>query len=415
MEPGLIELLHVGCDGLDIAFEGWFPQSALDALRDAKARARDQMHPEPLELGGVPVRVSEAGARGGYAFTMDTGDDGEIWFIKDRTDNQWNVRVSVRALPLAIHGIGAVVRRLYERLEAFGATVLRESVSRVDIAADFHMPADFRLDIRGFVSRAGRRVYEEPTEEGRQVFWTGDRITSVTVGKQPHRQVIVYDKRREAIQTRKDHWFDIWGVSKRDRRPVWRVEVRGGKRHLKDHWRVSRLADLERRLGDILADALACVRYTVPVASDPNRARWPTHEIWDRARAVFLDYATTTGQPAPGRKVTGRRSTIRQIYLEQATGLMASIAAVDRLGERDRHNVHMRVARAVELAIRDDPAGWDRRVERAGQRQEIMEDWHEPGSIGVPPGHPGCGEGGAPHGQGRGGGNGLGDGLCVAG
>ena len=53
----------------------------------------------------------------------------------------------------------------------------------------------------------------------------------------PGRQIIVYDKRREAIAKRKLFWFKVWNIERDDpAQKVARIEVRAGKKELKDRW-----------------------------------------------------------------------------------------------------------------------------------------------------------------------------------
>ncbi|PIE18123.1 MAG: hypothetical protein CSA65_05915, partial [Proteobacteria bacterium] len=75
------------------------------------------------------------------------------------------------------------------------------------------------------------------------------RYSSVTVGKNPGRQVTIYDKRAQVIAKRKPIWWDIWNANlAREGAPpldpdakssqVWRIEVRAFKSCLKDRWGV---------------------------------------------------------------------------------------------------------------------------------------------------------------------------------
>ncbi len=142
-------------------------------------------------------------------------------------------------------------------------------------------------------SHATRADHSEPDPMVRH--GTSGRVTSVTVGKMPNRQVIVYDKRKEVIARRKVHWWEIWnaGLAHRGEPPldpkdregsqVWRVELRAGKSHLKKRWGGKTWADLDDKLGSLLLKTLAEVRYVTP-NSGSNRSRWPVHSIWDLVR-----------------------------------------------------------------------------------------------------------------------------------
>lgn len=167
-----------------------------------------------LDYRGVRMAVADSGARGGYAFRYDTGPDGATWFFKrPRPGDPWGVRVSVKALALALYGLGGVRARLYGFLEALGIFVPlgAESIGRVDYAVDILAPG-FVLEPERFVmhSHATRIDHSEPDPMVRH--GTSGRVTSVTVGKMPNRQVIVYDKRKEVIARRKVHWWEIWNA-----------------------------------------------------------------------------------------------------------------------------------------------------------------------------------------------------------
>jgi hypothetical protein len=136
----------------------------------------------------------------------------------------------------------------------------------------------FTLDPACFVmhshtDRKDRLAFDEMGIGGK-----AGRVTSVTVGHMPRRQVIVYDKRAEVVQKHKVHWWEIWNADRRARglpeldpkdresSRVWRVEVRAGKEHLKDRWNIRTWADLDSKVGDVFAAVLRAVRYAEPNA-----------------------------------------------------------------------------------------------------------------------------------------------------
>ena len=57
---------------------------------------------------------------------------------------------------------------------------------------------------------------------------------SITLGKNPNRQIIVYDKRGEVIAKRNPAWFEFWDIHPKDMtQTVHRVEIRLYKEELK--------------------------------------------------------------------------------------------------------------------------------------------------------------------------------------
>jgi hypothetical protein len=146
---------------------------------------------------------------------------------------------------------------MYDLLSAIGAHLgAGVSVSRIDYAVDVLAPG-FVLVPESFImhSHCLRADHVDM-----QIHGKSGRITSVTVGKMPARQVIVYDKRAEAIAHRKTHWWEIWNralatrglpllepAGDRSACAVWRVEMRAGKDLLKDRWGIRDWAELAGR------------------------------------------------------------------------------------------------------------------------------------------------------------------------
>ncbi len=94
-----------------------------------------------------------------------------------------------------------------------------------------------------------------------QIIASGCRVESVTIGRMPGRQVIVYDKRAEAIAKNKLHWFEQWGVDPRDPEiQVWRVEFRAGERHLKQDFGLSTFTNIEDSVGDVFSKMARDIR-----------------------------------------------------------------------------------------------------------------------------------------------------------
>ncbi|TNE63409.1 MAG: hypothetical protein EP336_17455 [Rhodobacteraceae bacterium] len=170
------------------------------------------------------------------------------------------------------------------------------SIGRTDFCVDILAP-EFELTPENFVihSHTNRADHLAPEDHTRSngKSW---RFTSVTVGKMPGRQVTIYDKRLEVTDKRKPIWWDIWNENRRseglppldpkDRTEsrIWRVEVRAGKKIMKDRWGITTWEDFDAKFGDVIAEAFEKIRYCEPDPMDTNRARWPNHAIWDLAK-----------------------------------------------------------------------------------------------------------------------------------
>ena len=376
-----MNLIRIGFDGLDISYKLTISEDLAEKLEEQRAIAEAPDHYLGLlQRNGITLIVHATGAKGGYAFRCDTGRGspfGENWFFKrpnGRADD-WGVRVSCRALPLALYGLTKVRKMIEATLSALGMAYEpgMESIARVDLACDIFAP-DFVADRDNFVAHAQTTISEISTDL-MQVVGRSGRVETITIGKNPQRQVVLYDKRAEVIATRKPYWWPIWDAAlaaqglapldptDRAKSAVWRVEIRAYKRHLKDKWGVTTWGDLREKLPEILHYSLCDVRYTHPT-SDTNRARWPDHPLWSIAHDAFAQDMEDLASMADRAEID------RMIELKSDEALCSQIAgyiisraglknvARDRLGE-------FAIATARQIGRE-----WDLKPERAVERLE---------------------------------------------
>src|SRR6056297_1703751 len=116
-------VVHKGFDGLDISFQAQTPQEVAGHLEAAKAAAQaDRGNPQPLEINGDCMLVTETGAKGGYQCRADTGDFGATWMFKQpNPSDPWGIRVSMKSLPLAIDGLAGAREQIEAFLDALGS------------------------------------------------------------------------------------------------------------------------------------------------------------------------------------------------------------------------------------------------------------------------------------------------------
>ncbi|NVE94887.1 hypothetical protein [Altererythrobacter lutimaris] len=337
-----MEILHRGFDALDVSFEAQIGSKLCDALEDAKANALVSRKPTCLPWNGLKLLVAESGVRGGYRYRADIGQFGGTWMFKAPSEKDpWGVRVSCSSLQLALFGLEETKRHLYETLSALGMHLGGggESIGRVDFAVDILAP-EFELAVENFVMHSNTGWAQEGEFVVPRVNGKSDRVTSVTVGKMPGRQVIVYDKRAEIIGKRKFAWWEIWDASRSEngkaplaredatQSRIWRIEARAGKRHLKEKWAITSWTDLETRCGDMFADTMEAVRHVDPT-SDSNRSRWPTSELWRIAQSQVNDSLLGVRSFADADQVKEiQRAEFCDLMLKQTLGLVVTQAAV---------------------------------------------------------------------------------------
>lgn len=380
-----MELLYRGFDGLDVSFQGRIDYRFCAALEEAKLQAQKFHRDEYLEWCDIGMLVKESGARGGYAFCVRTASPQAVWFFKKPNPHDpWGIRVSCDSFQLALQGLSKTRGQLLSVLDRWKIEVPRtgESISRVDYALDFLDPA-LVLEPSQFVMHSNTRRSDHHSNIPTRVEGKSGRVTSVTVGQMPGKQVIVYDKRAEIIAKRKFGWQTIWDASrKHDGKPaldhsdpsisrVWRVEVRAGKKFLKDTWAVRTWLDLDEKIGDVFAQVLEAIRYTVPSA-DSNRARWPEHPLWEKARQeILLDLFEMRNFADPETVKLVQLEAHDQLLAAQMQGLLISRAALNQISHSALPHFIVANAREIIRTFSSNPAKVEERLLRATRRYAI--------------------------------------------
>lgn len=376
--------MHVICTGfdtLDVAYKGRVSDEFLDHLEAAKEQAVEAREPVLLEYRGVRFLVRESGGRG-YAFSCDGGQLLGNWsFKRPNVKDPWGIRVSAGSLMSATLGLDGTRERIEATLQKLGCLLHPnpESIGRVDFAIDVHGPG-FELQPGSFVIHARSTRSDHMEIDSIQSHGHSGRFTSVTVGKMPGRQVIVYDKRLEAIQKPgKKVWFAIWNeaLTEQGQRPldfadgfaaaVWRIEVRAGKQCLKDRYKVTTWGDLADKLPSIYRDTLRRSRYCVPLA-DSNHSRWPDHELWRLAMAEVekIDFDRLGYLDERSAVDICRRAQL-EVIDQQLVGLAATRVALAANGNVPPDAGEM-ATWPIRQVAQTDASGFVERIQKATKR-----------------------------------------------
>jgi len=307
-----MNIVHSGFDGLKLTIDTDIPGEFREALLAAKLCAASQNTPEAVLYNGIALQVRKAG--GASAFSVSTGTYGAEWYFLDpqnKPKNNPGVTVDFRAFLLATGGIEAA-RALFEaHMAAFGIRYADHlvKVSRVDFAVDIIAPG-FEPDRKHIVAPANTRTSEREAEPGEE-HGIGEAVSGIKAGHISNRQLAIYDKRREVIDTQKLGWLEIWDdrrakdgktpldLQDKNASQVWRFELRMGSKQLRNRWEIRGWASLETRIGDALAEFTDKFRYALP-NTDSNRSRWPTHPLWAAVTqeiARFFDGQRSFAEP----------------------------------------------------------------------------------------------------------------------
>jgi hypothetical protein len=379
------KLVHSGFDKFDAAFQGAMDPALFPILAAAKEDAQRSNRAHLVTLGPerVDAHVSDRGMRGGYAFHLDTGPLGANLFVKEHVGlKDWNLFAASRAEALLAYGFAENWRRTVESLRGLGATVGAESINRIDFAMDFATHG-FRLAPERFVApaRTKKRInYADDSASpaaGPVLVLEGRDVQSVTLGRMPGRQVVVYDKSAEAKAKHKLFWFEAWGVDPRD--PdirVFRVELRAGKHHLKEDRGLSTFHDIHDSAGDVFLKMADDFRYIEPLQPGKNVTRAPLAPLWHAVKeALQAGLAGHRSGLLPGRIIEIERQRKRETCLDNIAGNAAALAVVDGIAFAEASaRLPDHVAAALRTRVDADPGKLAMKMERVERRYRFLLD-----------------------------------------
>ncbi|GHA61511.1 hypothetical protein GCM10008927_28760 [Amylibacter ulvae] len=375
-------VIYSGFDKLEMAFKANISKEFDHQLADAKESAIKCNSEVLLPIDGKYLQVGKGGIGGGYAYVCDLNGDGTKWFIKRPNKNDpWGIRVSVSSSQLALYGLEGTRKYIEKTLKLFGIELEENaiSISRVDFAVDILAP-HLAIDRQNIVSHARSNITER--DLGNEIATSGHsgRVTSITVGKMPSRQFIFYDKREEVVVKHKAHWHTIWNnsLAKKGLPPldysnpmasrIWRIEARAGKTYLQKKWGVRCWNSLYEKLPELMADAFEKVRYCEQT-TDTNRARWPTHPIWDMAKETVATRLTEFEPLITQSEFLDISKHERIGVLEKQTlGLAVSLAAIQQTESEEFPNFLYALARQLEANSQDHYVPIEERLQKARDR-----------------------------------------------
>lgn len=374
-------ILHSGFDGLKFTVQTDIPPALRDKLAAAKDHAK-QTHSECLvSFGPITLSVSNKGARG---FTAHTGDHGAVWLFQDPQDripHNPGITIDFRAFGLATGGLGGAERHFRECMDAmeikYVETQLR--VTRADYAVDFLAPW-FEPSREALVVPPGTKITEFTGIDETATMASGSRVTGLRAGAIANRQLAIYDKRAEIIQTGKMGWLTIWNASlaeqgkppldlkDRDASQGWRFELRLGSKQLRNRFEMRNWQDIQDMIGDAFADALTRIHYCEPT-SDRNRSRWPLHELWRKFEHVIGNdlRANCCGVLPNNVQDANRIEKMREIDA-QLLGLFVTRAAISDVISDDFHEFMENHVSALQRYCEAHPLPVDERIGKAAAR-----------------------------------------------
>ncbi len=324
MDGGGVRVLRIGVDSLYVSYYGELDPVVGVDLGGKKFQAQSRNPKDQAlaqwEVQGHIFEVSDRGqgvkGQGGFAYVLE--------------DNAFRIALSSsgsRSLPLAYVKISseylahvgpeAAVEALSKIVATFGNAEEVPMVSRVDLYVDFQT----NIEMEGFprhawVTRAGSiNTYSVKGEFSGYTIGQGGPISSR-----------LYNKSLEILSSRKAFFLELWKRAGMDPNlRVWRQEFQVDREVL-HQLGIRSFAGLMREVGGIWAYATQTwLRLSIPQSGDSNRARWPTHPLWERLAEVRWSLADVglTRTFSPARVPSLDR--LYRLYMSLLTSFMASV------------------------------------------------------------------------------------------
>lgn len=377
-----MNLIRQGFDSLYFAIKTNLPPDTIRELEVVRAIAEETKQPTPFLLNGVDLDVQPFGANG-YQYILKGGEfQAKYLFKRPNQRDPWGAFIEIGSLLLTCEGLARSLNLVDETLAALGVAYRDEQVSlnRVDYCIDIEA-CSFVLDPDCFVAHSRSNIREHlDYQESASANGRSSVRTSCTIGKMPGRQVTAYNKTKEVAAKFKPEWYNIWNAHIRARygtaaqyldlsSQVWRIEIRAGKKHLKDSWNMRTFPQFYKSYGDVVRSALEAVRYTIPNPEDPNRARWPNAPIWELAiDACRSDLVEMTTFVPPDLIKEVLRAEQRRMILAQLSGLSVNMAALDGIYPSEVASYCSTLASELEQNFRNDPEGIQEKLNRVHSR-----------------------------------------------
>jgi hypothetical protein len=410
-----VSVLLAGPDTLYFSRDLPISEAMRDRLNEEKATAQtltDERRVHCPEWLGA--RVCPQGAKGGYAFLIET-EDFSVKLLGERIQNRPSIYLEMRSYALHIHSEGpqgacrAALAWVREKLYA------DQPSSIVDSAISFEAAklsrADIHIDYQGGYAPCLTNVTEEihhfirPGKTKGALYFQGTRPTGYAFGK-GHVQARLYNKTLETREKANDAYSALLLAKNDDafdpEQEVWRLEFqlrREGAKGFKLYAPPEEYDDDAEIEAELAAEELQHIgtlpRFfarmnelflflthhwlrLVENNGSANRSRWPTHPTWSQLREQFA--AAAQGEPLDDdqrRLVRGSRYSGKDRILRRlALGVVKSLEVEDA---SPTFAALMTLQRWMEKVVEKEVARITAKFQRYQERQGYVPRWVERG------------------------------------
>jgi hypothetical protein len=410
-----VRVLLAGPDTLYFSCNLPLSEAMRNRLNEEKAMAQalaDERRVHCPEWLGA--RVCPQGAKGGYAFLLET-EDFSVKLLGERIQNRPSVYIEMRSYALHTHPEGpqgacrSALAWVREKLYADQPSKLVNDA--ISFEAAKLSRADIHIDYQGGYAPSLSNVSEElrcfirPGKTKGALYFQGSRPTGYTFGK-GHVQARLYNKTLETKEKANDSYATLLLAKNEDNfdpeQDVWRLEFqlrREGAKGFKLYAppeeddaeaeieeelaaeELQHIGTLPRFFARMNELALYLTQHWLRLVEDnssANRSRWPTHPTWLALREQFAAVVQT--QPldeAQRRLVRGSRySGKNRILRRLALGVVQSLEVEDA---SPTSAALMMLQRWMEKVVEKEVARITTKCQYFQERQGFVPRWVERG------------------------------------
>ncbi|MHB1085978.1 MAG: hypothetical protein ACYCZA_14215 [Thiobacillus sp.] len=326
--PETFKVLRYGVDSLYVSYPGVLSEEWDHKLSGLKELAQSE---NEFEQASAQVVIGD--------HLFEVLDKGRGRFAYVLVDNCYHLQASnkrSKVLPLAyvqisseyLSSVGVEQAELSLRYIVNTLGLINEpaNISRVDLFVDF--VAELRMDtfdpLLDWVTRT----------QSVDLHYRHNQFSGWSFGMGGSIGARLYNKRLEVEKkSHKFYLYELWQAAGWDTsQQVWRMEFEAKRDALKSLgiYKLANLLDLQTALWIYLTQDW--LRLAVPMPSDTNQTRWPTHPLWDQITRVFDQDGE---QPKLKRFTPMRLPADERLFVHGMGGLTSFMAArgIEDMGE----------------------------------------------------------------------------------
>lgn len=377
--PKTFKSLRYGVDSLYVSYPGVLSEEWSHKLSDLKDLAQSENETEQalaqVVIGEHIFEVRDRG-RGKFAYVLVDN----CFHLQASNKNSTSMPmayVQISSEYLSSVGVEQAEKSLSFIVNTLGLVNEPANISRVDLFVDF--TADLRMDtfdpLQDWVTRT----------QSLDLHYRYNQFSGWSFGMGGDIGARLYNKRLEIEKkSHKFYIYELWLAAGWDGlKQVWRMEFEAKREVLKELgiYKLDNLLQLQNALWIYLTQDW--LRLAVPIPSDTNQTRWPTHPLWDQISRVF-DQGSE--QPKLQRFTPSRLPNDERLFVHGLGGLTSFMAArgiVDMsegIGEYFHQATEFHNARSglkkmgMELYIGHKVRGKNRRYNTVNNRLNLPSD-----------------------------------------